>query len=70
MCLFVISCKKDSEDIIQGLKFGGDDYITKPFDPQCPDGPGRGQASPGSYFPARLNFTGGARERYFNLWQP
>ncbi|GBF34978.1 phosphate regulon transcriptional regulatory protein PhoB [Desulfocucumis palustris] len=31
--ILFISCKKDSEDIIQGLHLGGDDYITKPFDP-------------------------------------
>ncbi|TVY07699.1 response regulator transcription factor [Paenibacillus cremeus] len=28
-----ISCRKDSDDIVQGLALGGDDYITKPFDP-------------------------------------
>nr|WP_144922116.1 response regulator transcription factor [Paenibacillus bovis] len=27
-----VSCKKDSIDRINGLKVGGDDYITKPFD--------------------------------------
>ncbi|MDF2924333.1 MAG: two component transcriptional regulator, winged helix family [Paenibacillaceae bacterium] len=28
-----ISCRKDSEDVVNGLEIGGDDYITKPFDP-------------------------------------
>lgn len=28
-----ISCRNDSEDVVQGLELGGDDYITKPFDP-------------------------------------
>jgi DNA-binding response OmpR family regulator len=29
-----ISCNKDSDDIVEGLKMGADDYITKPFDPE------------------------------------
>ena len=28
-----LSCKIDSQDIIKGLELGGDDYVTKPFDP-------------------------------------
>jgi len=28
-----VSCKRDAEDIIKGLELGGDDYMTKPFDP-------------------------------------
>ncbi|WP_312115516.1 response regulator transcription factor [Brevibacillus reuszeri] len=28
-----LSCKDDSEDMITGLDLGGDDYVTKPFDP-------------------------------------
>lgn len=28
-----LSSRKESEDIIRGLELGGDDYITKPFDP-------------------------------------
>lgn len=28
-----ISCRNDSEDVVTGLEIGGDDYITKPFDP-------------------------------------
>lgn len=31
--IIFISCKRESEDIIQGLQLGADDYITKPFDP-------------------------------------
>ncbi|MCL6638298.1 MAG: response regulator transcription factor [Firmicutes bacterium] len=31
--ILFISCMKESGDIIQGLKLGGDDYVTKPFDP-------------------------------------
>jgi DNA-binding response OmpR family regulator len=32
MPLFFLSAKTMKEDIIQGYKLGGDDYITKPFD--------------------------------------
>lgn len=28
-----ISCRNDSEDVVNGLEIGGDDYIVKPFDP-------------------------------------
>ncbi|WP_438445543.1 response regulator [Gorillibacterium sp. sgz5001074] len=28
-----ISCRNDSEDVVNGLEIGGDDYVTKPFDP-------------------------------------
>lgn len=28
-----LSCLQESETIIKGLDFGGDDYLTKPFDP-------------------------------------
>lgn len=28
-----VSCKNDAEDTIAGLDLGGDDYVTKPFDP-------------------------------------
>ena len=28
-----LSCLQESETIITGLEFGGDDYLTKPFDP-------------------------------------
>ncbi|WP_248927296.1 response regulator transcription factor [Paenibacillus hamazuiensis] len=31
--IIFISCRKDSDDVVQGLELGGDDYITKPFDP-------------------------------------
>jgi DNA-binding NarL/FixJ family response regulator len=31
--IIFLSCKMESEDIISGLDTGGDDYITKPFDP-------------------------------------
>ncbi len=31
--IIFLSCKIDSEDIIAGLELGGDDYVTKPFDP-------------------------------------
>ncbi|TBL81553.1 response regulator transcription factor [Paenibacillus thalictri] len=31
--IIFISCRKDSDDIVQGLELGGDDYIVKPFDP-------------------------------------
>lgn len=28
-----VSCRNDSEDVVNGLEIGGDDYVTKPFDP-------------------------------------
>lgn len=28
-----LSCLQESETIISGLEYGGDDYVTKPFDP-------------------------------------
>ena len=31
--IIFISCKRDNEDIINGLELGGNDYITKPFNP-------------------------------------
>jgi DNA-binding NarL/FixJ family response regulator len=31
--MIFLSCKNDSEDIVTGLELGGDDYMTKPFDP-------------------------------------
>ncbi|WP_017754213.1 response regulator transcription factor [Calidifontibacillus oryziterrae] len=31
--ILFLSAKRDSDDIIRGLELGGDDYITKPFDP-------------------------------------
>lgn len=31
--IIFLTCKQDSEDIIKGLNLGGDDYLTKPFDP-------------------------------------
>ncbi|MBM7865941.1 response regulator [Heliobacterium gestii] len=31
--ILFMSCMKEAEHIIQALKLGGDDYITKPFDP-------------------------------------
>ncbi|MFD0695134.1 response regulator transcription factor [Paenibacillus sp. GCM10027628] len=31
--IIFISCKKESQDIVDGLELGADDYITKPFDP-------------------------------------
>ncbi|WP_170006176.1 response regulator transcription factor [Bacillus fonticola] len=31
--ILFLSCKRESEDKIHGLELGGDDYITKPFDP-------------------------------------
>jgi DNA-binding NarL/FixJ family response regulator len=30
--IIFLSCKSDSEDVIEGLEMGGDDYITKPFE--------------------------------------
>lgn len=32
--ILFLSCKQEPEDIVKGLELGGDDYITKPFDPQ------------------------------------
>ncbi len=34
MPIVFMSCKDEAEDIIKGLALGGDDYVTKPFDPQ------------------------------------
>ncbi|MBW5449417.1 response regulator [Cohnella sp. CFH 77786] len=34
MPIVFMSCKDEAEDIISGLTLGGDDYVTKPFDPQ------------------------------------
>jgi DNA-binding NarL/FixJ family response regulator len=34
MPIVFMSCKDESGDIISGLQVGGDDYVTKPFDPQ------------------------------------
>ncbi|CAM3549283.1 response regulator [Marinicrinis lubricantis] len=31
--IIMMSCKKESHDIVNGLDAGADDYITKPFDP-------------------------------------
>lgn len=31
--IIFLTCKQESEDIIEGLNLGGDDYLTKPFDP-------------------------------------
>jgi len=31
--IIFISCKRDNEDIVSGLDLGGNDYITKPFNP-------------------------------------
>lgn len=31
--IIFISCKKEPQEVIEGLKLGGDDYITKPFEP-------------------------------------
>src|SRR5690606_5495147 len=31
--IIFLSCLQESETIVSGLEFGGDDYITKPFDP-------------------------------------
>ncbi|PYI51054.1 response regulator transcription factor [Paenibacillus flagellatus] len=28
-----MSCKREAQDVIDGLELGGDDYITKPFEP-------------------------------------
>ncbi|ABZ84153.1 two-component response regulator [Heliomicrobium modesticaldum Ice1] len=32
--ILFMSCMKEADNIIQALKLGGDDYITKPFDPK------------------------------------
>lgn len=34
MPIVYMSCKDEAEDIVKGLTLGGDDYVTKPFDPQ------------------------------------
>lgn len=31
--IIFMSCKRDNDDIVEGLSLGGDDYITKPFNP-------------------------------------
>lgn len=31
--MLFLTCKNDTEDIVSGLELGGDDYMTKPFDP-------------------------------------
>lgn len=31
--VLIVTCKRDSDDIVEGLESGADDYITKPFDP-------------------------------------
>ncbi|WP_274362800.1 response regulator transcription factor [Paenibacillus thermotolerans] len=31
--IIFVTARKDSEEIVQGLEMGADDYITKPFDP-------------------------------------
>lgn len=34
MPIVFMSCKDEAEDIVKGLTLGGDDYVTKPFNPQ------------------------------------
>lgn len=34
MPIVYMSCMDDSKEIIHGLELGGDDYVTKPFDPK------------------------------------
>lgn len=31
--IIFISCKNDTQDVLDGFELGGDDYITKPFEP-------------------------------------
>lgn len=31
--IIFLTCKRDADDIVNGLDTGGDDYMTKPFDP-------------------------------------
>jgi DNA-binding response OmpR family regulator len=31
--IIFMSCKRDNDDIVEGLSLGGNDYITKPFNP-------------------------------------
>ncbi|MBN2981893.1 MULTISPECIES: response regulator transcription factor [Cohnella] len=33
MPIILMSCKKEADDIVEGLELGADDYITKPFEP-------------------------------------
>ncbi|MCR2805718.1 response regulator transcription factor [Paenibacillus soyae] len=33
MPIIMMSCKREAEDIVNGLELGADDYITKPFEP-------------------------------------
>lgn len=32
--IVILSCRGDSDDVVQGLELGADDYIVKPFDPE------------------------------------